>query len=225
MPDLQLSECGMFEFFQSFLTKFRSNLQRIARATESEVCVEELQSDAWLAADEIGKRRGRDIDFSDPKDQQIILGALNIRNVKRPEKNIRHALRTDATYSNDDGEQCNWADRFYVDEEPDPLDLLLLRESAIDPAVMLANSYSEAAAYVVVFTHFRNSCQAVCAHLVITKPTLTKRVATAADTVREQPSLFDHIERIHSNFMPLRGKKYITRIEEQRGANQWCWEF
>jgi hypothetical protein len=215
----------MFKFFQSFLAKMKASFQRIARATKNEMSDEDLHGDALLAADEIGKRRGRDIDFSDPQDQQLILGALYIRNVKRPEKNIRYAVRTDASYTDEEGEHTGWADRLYVDEAPDPLDSLLLREAAIDPDVVLANSYSQAAGYIRVFGYFRGDRQRVCTHLAIADGTLARRVSHAADSVRVQPSMFDRIERIPVGFLPPAGRQFGAKIEETRDAKQWSWEF
>lgn len=216
---------SMLHLFQSFLSKVQSSLQRISRATKNEVSVEELQSDAWIAKSEIEQKRGREIDFADPKDQQLILGALHIRNVRRPEKNVRYAARTDANPLDDDGNPAGWTGQLHADEAADPLVTLMLRESAIDPENMLANSYSQASAYVQIFRHFKGSRGRVCSHLVISDCTLGRRVSSAADSVRVQDSMFDRIERIPSDFLPPLGKQYATKIENRRATDQWAWDF
>jgi len=43
-------------FFQLFLSKMKANFHRIAKATRNEVTPEDLKQDAWLIADEIGKK-------------------------------------------------------------------------------------------------------------------------------------------------------------------------
>ncbi len=141
------------------------------------------------------------------------------------EKNIRYAVRTDASYMDDEGKHTGWADRLYVDEAPDPLDSLLLREAATDPEVMLANSYSQASAYIRVLRYFRGDRERVCTHLAIADGTLARRVSHAADTVRMQPSMFDRIERIPVGFLPPAGRQYGAKIEDKRDAKQWAWNF
>jgi hypothetical protein len=69
---------------------------------------------------------------------------------------------------------------------------------------MLATSYSQASAYVIVFVHFDGDRKAVCAHLATSDDSLSRQVTAAADTVRVQPSLFDRIERISQLPVPAR---------------------
>ena len=77
----------------------------------------------------------------------------------------------------------------------------------------------------MVFVHFKNDRQAVCTYLVISAGTLAKRVTTAGNTVQVQPSLFDRIERIEKEFMPLPGQQYAVRPEKQHEPGQLMWEF
>ncbi|MGV3655241.1 MAG: hypothetical protein ACO1N5_13610, partial [Noviherbaspirillum sp.] len=122
--------------------------------------------------------------------------------MKRGDWLMRKAARIDQERESEDG-PLTLADRLPAQPSSDPLVSLLLRESFADAEKMLASSYSQATAYVMVFVHFKNDRQAVCAYLVISTGTLAKRVTTAADTVQVQPSLFDRIERIEKEFMPL----------------------
>jgi hypothetical protein len=215
----------MIRFFESFLNNMKASFQRIAGATRGEMSVEELQSDAWIAASEIGEKRGREIDFTDPGDQNLLLGALHIRNVRRPEKNMRYAARIDQTWEGDEGEMNAWVNRLSADDAADPLISLIQQESRLDEDGMLIASYSQAAAYVMVFAHFKNSCEDVCAYLAISKRTLSQRIQQSANTVRVQRSLFDRIVRIPVDFMPSRGYVYPARLKDERGVQQWGWTF
>lgn len=215
----------MIRLFQLFLSNMKASFRRIARATKSEMSIEELQSDAWIAAHEIGEKRGREIDFTNPDDQKLLLGALHIRNVRRPEKNMRYAARIDQSQEGEEGEVNSWANRLRADDASEPLTSLERQESARDEGKMLIESYSQAAAYVALFVRFKNNREDVCAYLVISKDTLSRRVNFAAKTVRLQRSLFDRIVRIPADFMPPRGRAYPTRIEEKRESWQWAWTF
>lgn len=90
---------------------------------------------------------------------------------------------------------------------------------------MLASSYSQAAAYVMVFARFKNNRQELCAYLVISNSTLSRRVAGAAYTVRTQPSLFDRIEQISNGFMPPPGRHYAIKSMQVGTAIQSGREF
>ena len=214
----------MLRFFQSFVNKMKAGFERIAKAARNDVTADDVRQDAWLVAHEIGKKRGHEIDFSNPEDQDLVMGSLYIRNVKRGDWKMRKAVRIDQERESEDG-SLTLADRLPAQPSSDPLVSLLLRESSADAEKMLASSYSQAAAYVMVFVHFKNDRQAVCAYLVISTRILAKRVSMAAHTVQVQPSLFDRIERIKREFMPPPGQQYAARPEQQEKFGQLGWEF
>lgn len=214
----------MIRIFEAFLHKMKAAFRRIARATKHEMTAEDLQSEAWLIAHEIGEKRGREIDFADPKDQDLVVGAVYVRNVTRGDWQMRRSIRMEDDPESDD-DSAKWSERLAADASSDPLVSLLLRESTIDTNAMLASSYSQATAYVTVFVHFKNNRQAICAYLVISDGTLAKRVAYAADSVRVQPSLFDRVERIGESFMPLPGRQYVVRQEQHGEVLQLTWDF
>jgi hypothetical protein len=47
----------------------------------------------------------------------------------------------------------------------------------------------------------------------------------AADSVRVQPSMFDRIERIPVDFIPMAGREYTAKTEDNRGVNQCAYDF
>ncbi len=201
-----------------------SRFKGIAYATKSGLTDKDLHSDAWIIANEIGEKRGREVDFSDPDDQELVLSQVYKQNMRRRDWRLRSAIRIDQDRGSEDG-AIKWSERLPAHASSDPLVSLLLRESAFDADVMLTSSYSQAAAYVVVFVHFENNRQEVCSHLAVSDGTLSRRVTFAGDTVRVQPSLFDRIERIGVSFMPQPGRQYAVRVEPQYAATQWGWEF
>lgn len=213
-------------FWASFLKEKARDLRRVARATEGETSVEDLQSDAWIVAAEIGAKRGEPIDFTDPLDQDAIIAKLYIKRVLRSDKRLKYATRIDRDEESDEGE--NWSTQLRAADAPDPLEVLIEAENSRDLAKQersLENTYSESAAYVIVLWHFHNNRGHVCGYLVIDRSTLNRRIDDAEDLVKLQPSLFDRIETIDESFMPERGNAYIARVKENRGMEQWEWTF
>jgi hypothetical protein len=214
----------MYKFFEEFLKKMASSFRRIAKATKHEVTEEDLKNDAWLLAHDIGKRRGQAINFSDPADQDMVIRFLHFKNVKRGDWKLRKAIRIDEE-SDDDENMPSWSEKLAAHESSDPLISILFRESAFNAETMFSNSYSQAVAYVRTFEYFKNNRKATCAHLAIAENTLAKRVTFAAKTVRVQPSLFDRIEKIADNFLPLRGRQYPVKTELHCSGLQFGWDF
>jgi hypothetical protein len=214
----------MLRIFESFVNKMKAGFRRISKATHNEMTAEDLQQDAWIVAIEIGERRGREIDFSNPEDQNLVMSAVNLQNVKRGDWKIRKSVRFDNESEDDEG-AFNWAERLPAQASSDPLISLLLRESSLNTATMLTASFSQAAAYVVTFNNFNNDRQRLCNHLAICNKTLMHRVTVAADTVKTQLSMFDNIERIPLNFMPLQVRHHAPKIDIKLTGDQWKWDF
>ena len=214
----------MHRFFSLFLEKMKSSFRRIVRAAHHEVTEGDLQSDAWVVAHEISERRGRPVDFSDPQDQDLVIRAVNLNNVRRGDWSMRKSLRIDEERETEDG-TVKWSERLVATSTADPLKFLLKREVAQENDAKFAASYSQAAAYVRVFARFKYNRQDVCSHLVIADTTLTYRVAAAAAVVAIQPSLFDGIHRIGSKFLPPPGRAYVAQPVRHLGSVQWAWSF
>jgi len=91
---------------------------------------------------------------------------------------------------------------------------------------MLAASYSQATAYVVTLRNFRFDVQRVRDHLVLSKAAFRLRISKAERAVRVQASVFDRVERIPSDFMPMPGKAHPLAPEAQaRHQEQFSWNF
>lgn len=216
---------SLSEAYQAFLKIMKKGFRQIYKATNYEIPIEDLEQDAFLAAKDLERTKGRVIDFSNPADQELIMRAVHVRNVVRPEKHMQFADSIDTPHEGEEGEIGVWEARLYAEENTDPLVALILREAAFDNAKKLADSYSQAVAYLMVLARFGYNKEAICSYLVISDGTLSRRVSFAADTFKVQNSLFDRIERITEDFMPRRGKAYEVRAEQQSSATQWAWEF
>lgn len=186
--------------------------------------VEDLQSESWLIADELSKKRGSGIDFSDPNDASLIMRAVNYRNVKRGDWHMRRSVRLDQNDSDDD-HSISWSNLIPARDSSDPLISILERESGLDAENILRSSYSQATAYVSLFSTFDFDREEICKHLVVSNDTLLSRLRNAASIVRRQPSLFDRVERIAENFMALQGIHYPTKITNAQSSNQYAWNF
>lgn len=214
----------MIKLFQSFLTTMKAKFNRISKATKNEKEVEDLHNDAYVLALDIGDRRGRPVDLSDPEDQDLVMRELYLENVKRADFRMRYAVRIDEEPEGE-GPGISWVERLPAAASSDPLISLLAQESAVDVEAKLAERYSQATAYAITFGNFKNDRQKVCAHLVISDWALYRRVTSAIHTVKVQPSMFDRVERIPADFMPLQGKAYVAAGKDKREAGQWAWSF
>lgn len=214
----------MHRFFSLFLEKMKSSFRSIARATRHEVTEGDLQSDAWVVAHEISERRGHPVDFSDPADQDLVIRAVNLNNVRRGDWHMRKSARIDEELEGDEG-TVNWSDRLVATNTADPLKFLLKREAAHENETKFTASFSQAAAYVRIFARFKNDRREICEYLVVTDSTLKNRVAAAAAVVEVQPSLFDGIHRIGPRFLPSPGRTYAAQPVRHLGSVQWAWSF
>jgi hypothetical protein len=201
--------------FEAFLKDRAANFKEIARRTRGAMSVEDLHNEAWLAAVEIGRKRDRDIDWRNRTDQELIFACLHNMHVAWADWRFRTAFSLDVGPDDDDDYRPSLLERLSDNSVPDPLALLELRETeqvqkeAEEQA--LAASYSQAAAYFIVFDHFASSRKRICAHLLVHRSTLYQRVRRASESFHAQVSLFDRIARIEKSFMPLPGREYRHR--------------
>jgi hypothetical protein len=214
----------MFRFFESFIAKMASGFRRIAYATKQEVTVQDLHSEAWIVASEISEKRGTEIDFSDPADQNLVMGYVYTKKVLRRDRHLSSAVRIDKDEESDDGAP-KWSEQLKAPSSSDPLKQLVRRENAMEAEAKLRASYSQAAAYLHTFARFKHDRQRVCTYLLISSGVLARRMVAAAATTLIQPSLFDGKSKISSRFMPQPGRPYALRVDRHLSAAQWGWDF
>lgn len=198
----------MFKLFTSFLKDAATRFKRIAHSLRGQIKPEDLHADAWLVADEIAKKRGREIDFSDPADQDLVLNRIYWNG--RDQRDWRLA----SAYSIDDDQEGRtpWADRLAAPIWTSPLEILLDREAYAITDSALEASYSQAAAYTIALVNFKSDRPTLCAHLLISVNALDHRMSRAFEVVRRQESLFNGYQVIASDFTPLAGQLRVAMM-------------
>ncbi len=213
--------------FYEFLSSKEKALRRIANRTPGYLTIDELQSEAWLVAEDIGLNRGYPIDFTDYDDQETILGWLHNRLVKFSEKQIRYAIRLDEDWDNENGDSAINARTLLLMAPPDsdPLVWLQQKEDFINFPEMIQCSYSEASAYVLLLIKFDWNVEDLATHLHIVDGTLRRRLILSGVRARIRPSLFDRVEFIDPDFIPLQARQYREKIKVGWASWQSCWSF
>lgn len=211
-------------FFDSFAKEKAADFRRIAARTKGEMTAGDLLNEAWLIALEIAEKRGRYVDFSDPDEQNLVLSWLRVKFVWRGDWAYRTAFRLDGSFDGDENAE-KWIERLPADALSEPQNQLELWEAIEADEHALASSYSQAAAYLIVFAHFDDDRRLAAIYLFVTCGTLDRRFNRAVETVRTQHSLFDGIETVDDAFMALPGRQYIKRIEQFEMISQPAFEF
>lgn len=90
------------QFFSLFLEKMKSSCRSIARGTRYEVTEQDLQSEAWIVAEEISEKRGHQVDFSGPFDQDMVIRWVSRKTVRRGDWHMRQSVRIDEERESED---------------------------------------------------------------------------------------------------------------------------
>lgn len=207
-------------FFSKLLPSILSDLRRIAGRSNGEVTVEDLQSEAWIVAHELGETGAAPTDPTDKGLHHQILARLYNRFVKFADKHLRFAVRLDEQREDEDGDRREnpVAARLAGPESDEPSQAIETRQSERNEEQLLRASFSEAVAYVRMFSNMRNERAAVCEHLAIAACTLRRRVRRAERVVTHQSSLFDGITAIAEDFIPPRKTSiYLAGARRCRG--------
>jgi hypothetical protein len=199
----------MFEFITAFLAKVAGRLSGIARATKSGLRAKDLHGDVWIAASEIGEKRGRPIDLQDPADQELVLTRVFNQNRKQRDWRLHYAASLDAEV--EDGMRLS--EQIGEVISTDPLAVLTRRATAIEEDASLARNYTQSAAYTVALGNFENDRPRFSRYLAISVGALNQRMTKAEEIVRRQESLFDGFETIDDDFMPLAGQHIVAAVK------------
>ncbi len=182
--------------FEEFKKKQTAAFSRIAYRTRGTHGADDLMSEAWLIALEIGKRRGCQMDVSNYVEQNLILAWLYKRFVDFVDGKNRESIDDDVS----DG-FTPLRDRLAAPEESNPLHALLLvdEERLTSPA---RKGFSQYSAYMILLERCELSLLTLAEYLAISFSTLRTRIQSSNEHADCQPSLFDEVERIDSNFLP-----------------------
>ncbi len=164
-------------------------------------------------ADEVFRRRGTPIDFLDLADQELLLRWLHCRLVRYADKSVRFAVKLDKDWDRQDSEAVlnPLARMLAAPAGSDPLVLLLDAEREADRLAVVAHSYSQASAYLILLHRFDWDFDDLSGHLQLTPDTVRHKVARCGVHMRQQPSLFDGIESIARDFAPRIARRRIAR--------------
>lgn len=177
--------------FDRFLTLRNKDLRRIARHTQGEMELCDVQSEAWLMAQRLFERRGVLIEFDNAQHQELLLSHLYQQLVRYTELQVRHAVRLDHWAHGDDpaNDTHPILNKLSADDSSDPLALLVAKEEASAELVDASHHGSLAGAYVRLLHHFDNRMQTVAEHLLISLSYCYQRCRKARVLVQWQLSL------------------------------------
>ena len=199
--------------FEEFLVQRRGDLRRIASRTGGEYGADDLASESWLVALEIGQKRGWTFDFQDKDDQDTLMAWLYARFVKYAEKSIRFAVKLDRDWDNDESQRAGeaLARLLTAPVDSDPQICRQAQESPEEFLSVVRLSYSQAAAYVLLLVRVDWDFVELADRMWIALGTLRKRVKSAGLLARVQPSLWDGVEELSAELEPWRKARAITR--------------
>lgn len=213
--------------YLAFLESRRSDLRRIAAKSCGEYTLEDVCGEVWLIASAIERKRGVAVDFLNGDDQELLLSWLYSELINFADKNVRFAVRLDKDWDSEDTESAvgRLANLLAAPEHFDPLVWLEARQEAFDPLEWIKESYSQAAAYLILLHRFGWDVERLAEHLRLVLATLRSRIIASGAHMRLQASLFDRVETIDYDFQPSLGRKLARGPERDSGQMQLGWEF
>ncbi|MFM0160688.1 hypothetical protein [Paraburkholderia sediminicola] len=195
-------------FFTRLISPMLDQLRRLAHGTRGEHSVDDLKNEAWLAAQDIHDETGVDLAPEDESLQQAILTKLRKAFGRFANRKMRYAVQLDHEQAGDDGEFLpnSLASSLAAPDAYEPEIAIERAEESAASEDRLAGRFTEAVAYLRTLDHFDNDSGRVAVHLAITMGVFKSRLASAATMAELQRSLFDGIETIPRDFVPLRGR-------------------
>ncbi|MGB8423172.1 hypothetical protein [Paraburkholderia sp.] len=194
-------------FFTRLISPMLDQLRRLAHGTRGEHSVDDLKNEAWLAAQDIHEESGVAFEPEDESFQEAILTKLRKAFGRFANRKMRFAVQLDHEQAGADGEFLpnSLASSLAAPDVYEPEIAIERAEESAAGEERLAKRFTEAVAYLRALDHFDNESSRVAAHLAITMGAFKSRLARAATTAECQRSLFDGIETIPRDFVPLRG--------------------
>lgn len=213
--------------FQEFLNSCRGDLRRIAWSSRGEYSVDDLCSEAWLISDEIGRKRGFAVDLSNGDDRRSILARLYNKLIRFAEKNVRFAVRLDKDWGSEDSDSAvnRLARLLTAPEDFDPLIRMQADEDQPSALQLIKYSYSQASAYVILLDRFDWEQEMLAGYLNLAVSSLRRRMIASGTHMKYQPSLFDRIQSVEHDFVPMVARSATCRSYPVLEIQQIGWEF
>ncbi|MDB5800857.1 MAG: hypothetical protein JWL63_1796 [Rhodocyclales bacterium] len=217
----------MVDAFSVFAQSRRVDLRRIAARTCGEYTEADIVSEAWLVAEKIAQQRGFPVDFGNAIDQKTVLAWLFNHLVRYADKQVRYAVRLDKDWDQEDAGavMASLSRMLIAPEEFDPAVALQLFEERDDFFSLTHHSYSQATAYAILLERFDWELDDLADHLCIVAGTLRTRIYHCVTWIRYQPSLFDRINAIELDFVPLKARwwRRLDGREPLDSSRQMAW--
>ncbi|RQV69411.1 hypothetical protein DF024_00330 [Burkholderia cenocepacia] len=194
-------------FFERLIAPMLRHLRHIAKLTRGEHSVDDLKSEAWIIAEGIRAERGGELDPEDAGLQETIVTRLHKLFGQFVNRAMRFAVRLDQEDHDDDGKtrENSLAARLAGPVHYEPHRAIEREEELTKTEQIIAAQFSEAVAYFHMFDQFDGDSGALASYLAIESRTLRTRLRRAEQTARDQPSAFDNVATIPSDFMARRG--------------------
>ncbi|MFM0243285.1 hypothetical protein [Paraburkholderia phytofirmans] len=211
-------------FFARLISPMLDQLRRIAYGTRGEQSIEDLKTEAWIAAQDVRVQLGELVEPEDERLQNAVLSKLRKAFGKFVNRKMRFAVQLDHERLGDDGEFLpnSVAASLAGPDSYEPEIALTLREEHTAVERALAERFSEAVAYLRTLSHFDHDKSAIAGYLAIPASTLESRLKRAEKTARMQWSMFDGIETIPADFVPLPGMRRLSTIARTKSAFLAC---
>ncbi|WP_157763770.1 hypothetical protein [Paraburkholderia aromaticivorans] len=195
-------------FFARLISPLLGQIQRIAYGTRGEQSVDDLKTEAWLAAQDIREEHGVEYEPEDEIFQQAILSKLRKAFGKFANREMRFAVQLDHEQTHEDGDFIpnSIAARLTAPDAYEPEQAMELVQEWGARESYLAGRFAEAVAYFRSLDHFDGDRDTLATHLAITVGMLDSRLRRAEIVAECQPSMFDGIEAIPRDFVPHRGR-------------------
>lgn len=211
-------------FFGRLIAPLLTQLERIAHGTRGEQSVDDLKTEAWLAAQDIQHEAGREFEPEDEGFQRAILSKLQKAFGRFVNQKLRFAVRLDQEQVVDSGEvrQNSVAATLAAPATYQPETALELAEEECDRRRRLTDRFAEAIAYFRALDHFDGNHEVLATHLAVSVGVLRTRFGRAEIAFEQQPSLFDGIEVVPADFAPIAGRFKRSNPRWMRNWGRVC---
>lgn len=211
-------------FFVRLISPMLDQLRRIAHGTRGEQSVDDLKTEAWIAAQDVLSEFGDLVEPDDERLQSAVLSKLRKAFGKFVNRKMRFAVQLDHEQVGDGGEFLpnSVSASLTGPESYEPEVALTLKEDHAALELGLSERFSEAVAYLRTLSHFDQDKQVIANYLAIPTSTLETRLRRAENVAATQPSVFDGVEAIPLNFLPRRGQVQLMSRRTRRGGRFVC---
>ena len=212
--------------YSRFILARKSDFSRIAYRTQGEYSADDLAQEVWLMVESIEVKLGRPIDFDSPSDQHQVLGWVFNQCVKYCDKTIRSAIKLDKYWESEESDFMSHVfDGMMADDGADPFKQLQAAEEIDEFWDAVLKSYSQLTAYIILLDRVGGAQKDLAQYLGVLLNTLRERLLRAKAHAFKQPSLFDGVQKIGLDFLPLTARGFANSMCVHLIGDQYEWSF